>query len=303
MIVVLGSVNIDLTFQLKLLPSTGETVLTPKFTEAIGGKGANQAVAAKRDGAETTFIGCIGEDEFGARAKAALQAEGINVELLAPVAAKTGLASIWIDATGQNMIAVASGANALVTSDILPSAIVTSKTIVVLQMEIPPQETEAAISRARQANAKILLNLAPALPLSVEALNQVDILVLNEHEAATLCGQMSIKATAAEDSVRALAAELDATVITTLGSAGALAMHEGAIYRAKSLPVTPVDTTGAGDCFVGVLAAGIDAGLSFGEALSRATAAGSLACTIIGTMPSFPRGHEIDRAMSEATQD
>lgn len=299
MITVFGSINIDLTFQLPALPSVGETMLTPAFTEAVGGKGANQAVAARRDGADTCFIGCIGRDEFGERAKTALQREGINVEALARVPGKTGLASIWIDEQGDNMIAVASGANSLLTSEaVLPSAL-TSETLVVLQMEVPRAETERVITRAKQNDAKVLLNLAPALPLSSTALEQVDILVLNELEARTLCEQFSFVATAAEADVQRISEKLDASVIITLGSAGVVAAHEGEIYQAEALPVTPVDTTGAGDCIVGVLASGLDAGLNFDRALQRAAVAGSLACTIVGTLPSFPSRHQIDEAVGQ----
>jgi ribokinase len=303
MILVFGSVNVDLTFQLTALPAVGETVLTPKFTEAIGGKGANQAVAAKRAGAKTTFVGCIGEDDFGVRAKTALGAEGIDVEALSVVTDKTGLASIFIDAQGQNMIAVASGANALVKSDNLSPSMLTPETMLVLQMEIPCGEIEAVISHAKEREARVLLNLAPALPLSADALSAVDILVLNEHEADTLCKSLSTPVATPEDRVRALSEKLNATVVTTLGVDGVMAMHEGMMHKAKALPVTPVDTTGAGDCFVGVLAAGLDSGLAFGDALERAAAAGSLACTVVGTTPSFPISRQIDEAMARAAEN
>ncbi|MGI9386210.1 MAG: PfkB family carbohydrate kinase, partial [Methyloligellaceae bacterium] len=137
MISVFGSVNVDLTLQLQSLPSLGETVLTAGFTEAIGGKGANQAIAACRDGAVTRFTGCIGEDALGATIKSALQREGINVDGLATVAGKSGLATIWVDERGDNMIAVASGANTMPTAKALSSSGLTPETLVVLQMEVP----------------------------------------------------------------------------------------------------------------------------------------------------------------------
>ena len=298
MITVFGSVSIDLTYQLRMLPSVGETVLTPAFTEAVGGKGANQAIAAQRDGAATSFIGCVGDDAFGTTIKSALQGEGINVDGLATVPGRSGLASIWIDERGDNMIAVASGANTKLTSDALMPSALTPETLVILQMEVSPVEIEKVIARASQSGAKVLLNLAPALPLSSAALAQVDILVLNEHEALTLCQHFSLTAVAPGDQAAELAEKLDATVIITLGPAGVVAMHEGALHQAAALSVTPVDTTGAGDCFVGVLAAGLDAGLSFEEALARAAVAGSLACTIVGAMPSFPSHDQIEQALA-----
>jgi ribokinase len=297
MISVFGSINMDLTFQLASLPSLGETVLTPVYTEAVGGKGANQAVAAVRSGAPTKFIGCVGDDAFGVNAKSALQSEGIDVDDLGTVSAKTALASIWVDQRGDNMIAVASGANTLVRSDALSPATLNRETLVVLQMEVPVIETEAVIVKAKQNGAIVLLNLAPALEISVVALKQVDILVLNEHEAQTLCERLLISAAEPEEQIAGLTRMLGGTVIVTLGAAGVAAMHEGDVFRAAALPVESVDTTGAGDCFVGVLSAGLDAGLPFESALARAAVAGSLACTVVGAMPSFPTTDQIDQAM------
>ena len=298
MISVFGSVNMDLTFQLRSLPSVGETVLTPGFSEAVGGKGANQAIAAVRDGAATRFTGCLGDDAFGAQVRAALQAEGIDLAALATVAGKTALASIWVDEGGDNMIAVASGANAMVTSEALSPSTLNEETLVVLQMEVPVVEIEAVIAKAKQAGARVLLNLAPALPIAIGALKQLDILVLNEHEAGTLCAQLELAAATPDEQLAALTGQLDASVIITLGAAGVVARHQGETYQAPALAIKPVDTTGAGDCFVGVFAAGLDAGLSFDAALSRAAVAGSLACTVVGAMPSFPTRDRIDEAIA-----
>ena len=299
MISVFGSINMDLTFQVPSLPSMGETTLTPEFTEAVGGKGANQAIAAARDGATTRFTGRVGDDAFGAQVTAALRGEGIDVDALTAVPGKTALASIWVDERGDNMIIVASGANARLTSSALPEAALDSETLVVLQMEVPVAEIEAVIAKARQQGARVLLNLAPALPIADDALKQVDILVLNEHEARTLCDQFKLTASTPEEQVAALHALLDASVIITLGADGVMAMHRGQGYRAPAFPVEPVDTTGAGDCFVGVFAAALDAGMAFEDALARAAVAGSLACTIVGAMPSFPSREKIDQAVAE----
>lgn len=298
MICVFGSVNIDLTFQLAALPSMGETVLTPGFTEAVGGKGANQAIAACRDGAATRFTGCVGDDAFGAQVRGELEREGMILDDLATVPGATGVASIFVDQAGDNMIAVASGANGKVTADRLSAEALTPDTLVVLQMEVPRRETEAVIAQAKRAGARVLLNLAPALPISTDALEQLDILVLNEHEAVTICEQLGVAPSAPEKDVTVLADRLGATVIITLGADGVVARHEGENYRAKALPVDAIDTTGAGDCFVGVLAAGLDAGLAFDAALARAAVAGSLACTVVGAMPSFPTREKISDAVA-----
>lgn len=298
MISVFGSVNIDLTFQLEALPSLGETVLTPGFTEAVGGKGANQAIAACRDGATTRFTGCVGDDAFGSQVRAELEREGMVLDDLATVPGATGVASIFVDKAGDNMIAVASGANGKVTADRLSSEALTQDTLVVLQMEVPRRETEAVIARAKQAGARVLLNLAPALPISTDALKRLDILVLNEHEAVTICEQLKVAPASPEQDITVLADQLGATVIITLGADGVVARHEGKSYRADALPVDAIDTTGAGDCFVGVLAAGLDAGLAFDAALARAAVAGSLACTVVGAMPSFPTRDRISDALA-----
>lgn len=301
MITVFGSINVDLTFPLDHLPSAGETVLTPQLTEAVGGKGANQAVAACRDGAATRFIGCVGSDDFGNTARRALQDAGVDVSGLTTQPGKTAVASIWIDDQGDNMIAVASGANAKLSADALAPANLDRESLLVLQMEVPRREIEAAIRHAKTTAARVLLNLAPALPLSSDALRDVDILVVNEHEAATLCQQFALTATSPDEQLTALADALAASVIITLGAAGVIARHEGAMLRADALPVTPVDTTGAGDCFVGVFAAALTSGLDFADALHRAAAAASLACTVIGAVPSFPTRAEIDAALATDT--
>jgi ribokinase len=303
MITVLGSINVDLTFPLSQLPSPGETALTSSLIEAFGGKGANQAVAAARDGAVTRFIGCVGADAFGLRARQALADEGIDVSGLATASGATGLASIWIDGSGRNVIAVASGANGAVKAIALDAGPLMASSLVVLQMEIPTSEVEAAIARAKGAGARVLLNLAPAIPLSVSVLRNVDVLVLNEHEAAALCAHVAPQGGPAgppEAHLRALAGLIGATVIITLGSEGAIAAHRSACWRVAALPVTAVDTTGAGDCFVGVLAAALARNATLPHAMRRAAVAGSLACTVMGAQPSFPTAERIDAALATA---
>lgn len=303
MVIVFGSINVDLTFPLQALPSPGETVLTPSCSEAVGGKGANQAVAAARDGAPTAFIGCTGRDDFGAKARDALGRAGVNVARLSEAEGATGLATIWVDNAGRNMIAVASGANGAAQAAALDGAGLSPKTILVLQMEVPLAEIEAAIARGKKAGATVLLNLAPALPISRAALASVDILVVNEHEAATLCRAVGLPegkpGTSPDAQLQALAGTLELrTVIVTLGSEGAIASHEGTRWRVSALPVKAVDTTGAGDCFVGVLASSLSRGLAMPEAMQRAAVGGSLACTILGAEPSFPMRAAIDAALS-----
>jgi ribokinase len=300
MITVFGSINIDLTFRLPHLPAVGETVLTSTVTEAVGGKGANQAIAAARDGASTCFIGCVGNDSYGETARRALIGLGIDVSGLQSVPDPTGLAAVWIDQTGRNQIAVASGANGVLKADALVRRALPAAALLVLQMETPAVEVAAAIALAKRTNARVILNLAPALPLAREILQQVEILVLNEHEAAVLGSHLLLPQVEPRHQVVALAHTLGNTVIVTLGVEGAVAARDGTVWHAAALPVTAIDTTGAGDCFVGVLASGLARGTALPEAIRRAAVAGSLACTIVGAMPSFPTRDRIDAAAAKA---
>ena len=297
MITVFGSINVDLTFRLPHLPCAGETVLTPAFTEAIGGKGANQAIAAARDGAPVCFVGCVGSDSYGERAHKALADLGIDVSGLETVSGPTGVASVWIDAEGRNQIAVASGANLALRANALRRQDITPETLLVLQMETPASELEAAIAHAKQRRSKIILNLAPAAPLPQATLREVDVLIVNEHEAAVLAGHLGLGGDAPADQVVALGRELGNTVIITLGAGGAIGAQGQSVWRVEALPVAAIDTTGAGDCFVGVLATALGNGASMPMAMRRAAVAGSLACTKVGAMPSFPARDNIDAAL------
>ena len=302
MLTVFGSINVDLTFRVPHLPRMGETVLTPSLSRAVGGKGANQAAAAARDGAETRFIGCVGEDAFGAMARAALADIGVDASLLLTTAEATGLAAVWVDAEGRNQIAVASGANGALRATAFAAAPTVPNEHVVLQMETPADEVAAVIDAAKRRGAIVILNLAPALPLPAAALRAVDVLVLNEQEAAAVCGVLGCRREGAQEQLAALAAELGTTIIITLGAAGAIGAAGTARWRAPALPVAAVDTTGAGDCFVGVLAAAMLRGLTLPEAMRRAAVAGSLACTVVGAMPSFPGRASIEAALAGAPQ-
>lgn len=297
MLTVFGSINVDLIFPLPHLPAAGETVLTSTYSQATGGKGANQAAAAARDGAAIRFIGCVGDDSFGATARAALTDLGVDVGDLETVPGTTGVAAIWIDREGNNQIAVASGANAALKAEALARRPLTRDAFVVLQMETPAAEVAAAIAHARRAGAKVILNLAPALPLPRPALEQADILVVNEHEAAVLCERLELPLREPVDQASGLARHLGNTVIVTLGAAGAIGTRQDEVLRARALTVNAVDTTGAGDCFVGVLASALARGASLHAAMQRAAIAGSLACTVVGATPSFPSRAQIDAAL------
>jgi ribokinase len=302
MLTVFGSINVDLTFALPHLPAAGETVLTSTYHQATGGKGANQAAAAARDGAAVRFIGCVGDDSFGATARAALTDLGVDVGDLETVPGTTGVAAIWIDGEGKNQIAVASGANAALKAEALAKHPLARDGFVVLQMETPAAEVAAAIAHARRAGARVILNLAPALPLPRAALEQVDILVVNEHEAAVVCERLELPLREPADQAAGLARHLGNTVLVTLGAAGAIGTRRDEVLRVEALRVNAVDTTGAGDCFVGVLASALARGASLHAAMQRAAIAGSLACTVVGAMPSFPGRAQIDAALLDTGQ-
>ena len=299
MITVFGSIVMDLLFSLPHLPAVGETVLTPAYTTAMGGKGANQAVAAARDGGRVRFVGSAGADGFGNEARSLLRAEGVDLAGLSTVDAATCMASIWFDAQGRNQIAVASGANLLTRAEALRPEMLASGDWLVLQMEIPSGEVSKAVALAKARSARVILNLAPALPVEEAALRQVDVLVLNEHEVSQLCTHIGIAPGLPAKLAGPISRLLGPAVIVTLGADGAVGAKGDQIWQVQSMPVKAVDTTGAGDCFVGVLAAAMDRGLEMQPAMRRACVAASLACTLVGAAPSFPAAAAIDLMLGE----
>ena len=287
MITVFGSINLDLIFALDRLPGPGETLLGPAVAIEPGGKGANQAVAAARDGATVAMAGAVGRDALAEAALAGLRAAAVDLSRVAAVDAATGCASICTDPAGRNQIAVGSGANTRARASQVEDALLRPGHTVLLQMEVDPAETAALIRRNR--GARLVLNLAPALSLPEDALRAVDLLVVNEHEAAWLAGQCAVAPTAP-----ALQAALGTTVVRTLGEDGleyASAQEQGHVPAHK---VKAVDTTAAGDCFTGVMAAGLDRGLALPEALHRAARAAALCCTRRGSQRSLPTRQETD---------
>jgi ribokinase len=302
MLLVFGSINVDLVFRVTRLPGPGETVLGPSYAAAPGGKGANQAVAAARSGARVRMVGRVGRDGFAALALAALRNAGVDTAGVVAGDAPTGCAAIAVDARGENQILVASGANAQVTADQVDDAMLGPATTLVLQMELPPDVTAALIARARRLGTRIVLNLAPALALAEEALRAVDVLVVNRGEADHLGTRFGVAARESPALATGLARTLGVTVVLTLGREGTVAATGGALWRAVALPVAPLDTTGAGDAFVGVLAATLDAGSTLADALHRASAAAGIACLTLGAQAGLPDCAAIERALATLTR-
>ena len=291
-VVVLGSVNMDLVLRCARLPVAGETVHGGDLATWPGGKGANQAVAAARLGARVSFVGCAGDDAFGATASAALRAEGIDVQHLRRVAGMpTGLALITVDDAGQNSIVLSSGANRTLGVNEVEAAraLIESAGMLVCQLEVPLAAVQHAIGIAHAAGVRVLLNPAPGAALPPSLLAQVDVLVANEGEAALLEPQ-SLRSSNAAQALRALGSR---SVVVTLGERGVLAADEGGAWSAPAVAARAVDTTGAGDTFVGALAAALVDGQSFAEALQFAQRAASISVTRAGAMPSMPRRSEL----------
>jgi ribokinase len=293
MIVCFGSVNLDLIFTLPTLPSAGQTVLSPAMRIEPGGKGANQAVAAARDGAAVVFAGAVGRDSLADDALALIRSLDIDTTRIAVDSGTTGCAAICVDAAGRNMIAVGCGANLAARQTQVEDALLTPATTLLLQRETEPAEIEALIRRARAAGSRIVLNLAPAGHLAPDAMRMLDVLVVNEHEAEWLGQTLGCA-----DDAAALHATLGADVVVTRGGAGLEAATSHGPVGLPAHHVAVLDTTGAGDCFTGVLAAALDRGLAMEPALRRANLAAALCCTRPGTQSSMPWARETDAAIS-----
>jgi ribokinase len=296
-VVVLGSVNVDLVVDVDRLPSAGETVTGGTFARHHGGKGANQAVAAARLGASVSFVGAVGDDAFGVESRASLGIESIDVSGLAVLnGAPTGVALIVVDEAGENQIAVASGANLAYDATIWNGRPEPQSSDVFLSgFEVSIDAVVSGAQRYAAAGALVVINPAPAMELPAGLLATRPILVPNEGEAQTLTGE-SDPVTAA----RVLAARSGAPVVVTLGPMGAVVVQDGEFVRIPAPLVEAVDATGAGDAFVGALAAELAVGRSLTEAVQFAVHAASLSVRAAGAREGMPKRSEVERSMTEA---
>ncbi len=297
MLLVFGSLNVDMLFKVDALPRPGETVLCPSYELAAGGKGANQAAAAAKAGAEVRMVGHLGADSFGGYARGELAKAGVDCACIATSNQATGTAVIGVDAKGENQIIVASGANLDTRADQVSDDDLSADVTLLCQNEIDPEATFAVLERGKRRGARTILNLAPASAVPANVLDALDVLVVNEIEAAMAAG--AGEAAAATELARALATRHDLTAVVTLGGRGAVALDPAAGFEIGALPVTPLDTTGAGDAFAGVLAAALDERRALPEALQRASVAAGLACTQIGAQTSQPQAAEIEANLSK----
>ena len=289
-VIVVGSINQDATVTVDRFPQPGETLYTRSLTYRLGGKGANQAAAAAHAGAATSFVGRVGSDGAGPALRAELAGHGVDVGSLLVDEGTTGTAFITVSAQGENTIILDAGANGRVTGEQAAAEVeLGPDDVVVLQGEIPPAVNEAVIAWTHAAGARVVLNLAPVYPIPPETLAGVDVLVVNESECGLVLG-----APAPETVEEAIAAAVALRgrgipcVLVTLGGNGAVrASDEGAVH-VPAIDLGPViDTTGAGDAAVGVLAAALAAGHDFPDAVSEGMRAGSTAVLSAGAAASY----------------
>lgn len=311
-VIVCGSLNMDLVARVDALPRPGETVPGSSLQRLPGGKGLNQAVAAARMGARTAMLGACADDADGETLRALLDSEGIDTRFVAVREARqrpeahTGLAMVWVAADGENAIVVQGGANATLTAEEARQALravsATAK-VAMAQLETPLETVAAFLKAARAAGMRTLLNTAPAVPGSEALLAYADIVVLNETELAYYAGEQTAEPALSLEAYARVGRRLMAglspasgsgqTLVVTLGARGALTICGENFAHHPAARVTALDTTGAGDCFCGVLAAALAAELPLSAAVQRANRAAALAVERIGAAPAMPRADEL----------
>ena len=301
-LVVLGSINADHILNLETFPTPGETVTGNQYQVAFGGKGANQAVAAGRSGANIAFIACTGDDNTGERVRKQLASDNIDIAPVSVVAGEsTGVALIFVNAEGENVIGIHAGANAALTTERVEAqrGIIAGAEALLMQLESPVESVLAAAKIAHENHTSVVLNPAPARVLSDELLALVDIITPNETEAEKLTG---IRVENDDDAARAALALHDkgiGTVIITLGSRGVWASVNGEGRRVPGFKVKAIDTIAAGDTFNGALVTALLEGKAMDEAIRFAHAAAAIAVTRKGAQPSVPWRKEIDEFLSQ----
>jgi len=301
-LVVLGSINADHILNLDSFPTPGETVTGNQYQVAFGGKGANQAVAAGRSGANIAFIACTGDDDTGERVRKQLESDNINIAPVSVVAGEsTGVALIFVNAEGENVIGIHAGANAALNIERVEEqrGLIASAEALLMQLESPVESVLAAAKIAHENHTTVVLNPAPARLLSDELLALVDIITPNETEAEKLTG---IRVENDDDAARAAQALHDkgiGTVIITLGSRGVWASVNGEGRRVPGFKVKAIDTIAAGDTFNGALVTALLEGSTLDNAIRFAHAAAAIAVTRKGAQPSVPWRKEIDEFLSQ----
>lgn len=300
-LVVLGSINADHILNIKQFPKPGETVIGEQYSVAFGGKGANQAVAASRCGADTTFIACVGDDDTGIKVRKQLASDGINIVPVEAIAeTSTGVALIFVNAEGENVIGINAGANNAVTPEYLNryQQHIIDASALLMQLESPLDTVMAAALLAKEHQTKVILNPAPACELSDDLLSLVDIITPNETEAECLTGIPVKDNAGAAQAAQVLHNKGIATVIITLGSKGVWLSQQGEGKQVAGFRVKAVDTIAAGDTFNGALVTALLEGKGMDCAVRFSHAAAAIAVTRPGAQPSVPWRHEVDDFLS-----
>lgn len=297
MLLVFGSINVDFVFPVSQLPRAGDTVFSTGRVASSGGHGANQAVAARRDGAAVTFAGAVGDDALAETALEGLREAGADLRCVARVAGATGRAALTIDPKGRSTGVVDPGATLLARADQVPDALLGRRTTLLVQLETDLNETAALVLRARARGCRVILNVAPARPINTDALRAADLLIGNSSEIAWIGEHVGTG-----NNPASLHAALGAGCVRMMGAQGSEAMTDAGYLRLQAMPVVMRDTTGAADCYVGVLAAALDRGAGLRTAMRRASVAAALASTSVGAQASMPGTAAIDAALDGAPQ-
>lgn len=290
-VVVIGSLNMDLVTRAPRLPRGGETLIGRSFATVSGGKGANQAVAAARLGAQVAMVGCVGNDAYGEALRAALLDEQIDCRAVSTVEDSSGVALIVVDDNSQNAIVIVAGANGAMTAEVIDrfDSVLQAADVIICQLEVPDATVGHAIKRSRELGKTVILNPAPASrPLPADWYGAIDYLIPNESEAAALTGLPVDSLQTAEVAAAALVAKGAGKVIITLGAQGLLFANGVSVEHFPAPTVTAVDTTAAGDTFVGGFAAALACGESEAQAIRFGQVAAALSVTRAGAQPSIP---------------
>ena len=303
-VAVVGSLNIDLVAYTRRVPYAGETVIGERFQMGFGGKGANQAVMAARLGGRVSMVGALGDDVYAGMTFENMDRQGVDATHVARVEGSSGVAPIWVEPDGTNRIIVVPGANDLVDAEAAVDAIrsLDGLRVVIGQLEIPQHVTAAAFQAAQELGIRTILNPAPAATLSPDLLAASDFLIPNEHELAIVAGGKSVDLD--DDAVLLEIAEtLGVRLIVTLGARGAAMEADGIVNRVPAENVTAIDTTGAGDAFVGAFAYGIAAGLDELSAVRLGILCASHSVTKPGTQSSFASREEAAALLARARSE
>ncbi|NWA00222.1 ribokinase [Pseudomonas gingeri] len=291
-VVVIGSLNMDLVTRAERLPRAGETLIGQSFATVPGGKGANQAVAAARLGGRVSMVGCVGDDAYGQQLRDALLVEGIDCQAVTAIdGVSSGVALIVVDASSQNAIVIVAGGNGCLTTDVLKGfdAVLQAADVIICQLEVPMETVGYALKRGRELGKTVILNPAPAsAPLPADWYASIDYLIPNESEASALSGLPVDSLATAEAAATRLMAAGAGKVIVTLGAQGSLFADGQSFAHFPAPKVKALDTTAAGDTFVGGFAAALASGKSEAEAIRFGQVAAALSVTRAGAQPSIP---------------